>query len=112
VATIGVGAVVAANIEKDGGSQIRRRGVEGKKGRRSRTCCVVGTGLARGQGYRNGAGAGASNDEIFGRRDSGWKIEKEGCSHGAEGRGATHAGVGGHGVTDERFRFNEGEQTV
>ena len=47
VATIGVGVVLAANIEKDNVSQIRRRGVEGKKGRRSRTCAMGGGACAR-----------------------------------------------------------------
>jgi hypothetical protein len=45
VATIGVGAVLVANIKKDRVSQIRRWGVEGKKGRRSRTY-AMGAGLA------------------------------------------------------------------
>jgi hypothetical protein len=47
VATIGVGAVLTANIEKNRVSQIRRWGVEGKKGWRSRTCAMGGRACAR-----------------------------------------------------------------
>jgi hypothetical protein len=67
VATIGVGAVMAANIEKDWVSQIRRRVWRGRRGG-GHGPAPWGVGLERGQGYRNGSDAGASHDEIFGRR--------------------------------------------
>jgi hypothetical protein len=74
-------------------------GLEGRRGGGSGPT-PWGEGLARGQGYGNGADAGASHDEIFGRRGHEWKSERDSCSRGTEGRGATHVSVGGHRVTD------------